>query len=142
MSSLNLLGTLLIKFFSVLLVVLLPIKSIMLAVFCLVLADFVTGVWASIKEGRRITSHGFKKSISKLIAYEAAIIMSFVIESYLFSGFPLIKIASGLIALTEGKSFFENINRITGVDFTAEFIKRFREYNSDRKYSEKPEDKN
>lgn len=112
------------KFLSMMFLVLLPIRPLMIAVSVLVLADLITGIWASKKEGKKITSSGIKKTVAKTLAYQSCIVIAFVIETWLISDMPIVKVVGGLIALTEGKSFFENINRITGVDFWSEILKR------------------
>ena len=112
------------KVFSMLVLILLPIRSIMIAISVLVIADLITGVWASKKEGQNITSNGLKRTISKTIAYQTAVIVAFIIETYLVPEMPVIKVVAGLIGLTEGKSFFENIHRITGIDFWSVALKK------------------
>ncbi len=116
--------TLLLKFFSMLALVLLPIKPMMIAVSVLVVADFFTGIYAAKKEKKPITSTGFKKTVAKTLMYQMAIIVAFILETYLLEGIPIVKVVAGLIGLTEGKSFFENMHRITGIDFWAEALKK------------------
>ena len=107
--------------------ILMPIHSVMIAVTFLVISDLVTGVWASRKRNEKITSSGFKKTVMKILAYQTAVIMAFVMETYLLQGVPLIKVVAGLIAITEGKSLFENIHIITGIDFWKEALKKLQE---------------
>lgn len=115
------------KFLSMLILVLLPVQPIMMAVSVLVMADFITGVWASAKEGQRITSNGLKVTVTKTLAYQAAIVVAFVLESYLIPDMPVVKTVAGLIGITEGKSFFENLRRITGIDFWSVAMKKVQE---------------
>jgi phage-related holin len=110
-------GAFLAKFISVVFLMLLPIRDAVIAVSLLVIADFITGIWASIKEKKQITSYGFRRTIAKTLAYQGTIVVSFLIEQYMLEGVPVVKVITTLIALTEGKSFFENIHRITGLDF-------------------------
>lgn len=105
-------------------ILLLPIKAALVAVSLLVFADFVTGIWASIKQKKMITSHGFRRTVIKTLAYQSAIIVAFILETYLLDGIPVVKVVTGLIGVTEGKSFFENIHRITGIDFWSELISK------------------
>jgi phage-related holin len=114
----------LLKFTSMLVLVLLPVRPVMIAVSVLIIADFITGVWASRKLKEPITSSGFKQTVIKTLAYQSAVVIAFVMETYLLEGVPVVKVVAGLIALTEGKSFFENIHRITGVDFWSEALNK------------------
>lgn len=117
-------SVLMLKFVSMLVLVLLPVRPVMVAVGVLVLADMVTGIWASLKEGKSITSGGLKKTVAKGLAYQMAIIVAFTMETWLLEGVPLVKVCAGLIALTEGASFFENMHRITGVNFWALLLEK------------------
>jgi len=96
-------------------VFLLPVQNIILATLALVMIDFITGITASIKEGHPITSRSAFRTISKLCVYEIVIIVGFGLELYLLE-FPITKTIGGLIGVIEGKSFFENLYRITKVD--------------------------
>jgi phage-related holin len=118
------------KFFSMLFVILLPIRSVMIAVSLLVIADMITGIWASLKEGKKISSNGLRRTVAKTLAYQLTIVVSFIIETYLIDGIPVVKVVSGLIAITEGKSFFENMERITGVNYWTELLSKIQGLNS------------
>jgi hypothetical protein len=112
------------KFFSMLFLILLPIRSVMIAVSILVVADLISGIGASLKEKQKITSNALRRTVVKTLAYQASVIISFVIETYLLEGMPVVKVVAGLIAVTEGKSFFENMHRITGIDFWSEILEK------------------
>lgn len=106
------------KFFTLLLVFIAPIQSVMLATGALVFADMVTGIWAAVKEKKQLTSFKLRRTITKTLAYLAALVVGFIIEKYMLSeSVPIVKTISGLVALTEGKSIFENLYRITGINF-------------------------
>jgi hypothetical protein len=113
-----------VKFLSMLVLTLVPIHSVLIAVSVLVVADLATGIWASLKEHKPITSAGLRRTVVKTFAYQASVIMAFVIETYLLQGVPIIKVVAGLIAMSEGKSFFENLYRITGIDFWSAILVR------------------
>ncbi len=104
------------KLGSMLFLVLAPIHSVLLALTVLILADFSTGIWAAKKLKERITSNNMKKTAIKFVVYFGAIIVGFTIEN-LVPDVPLVKVISGVLALIEGKSFFENIHKISGIDF-------------------------
>jgi hypothetical protein len=107
----------LVSLLGMLLVIITPIKSVMLATGFLVLVDFVTGVWASSKRGEPITSEQMKRSVAKSVLYIGGIVLFHVTERYMIDGVPLVKTISALIALVEIKSFLENVHTITGVDY-------------------------
>lgn len=113
-----------VKFFSMLALILMPVRAVMISVSVLVVADLITGLWASMKEKQRITSNAFGRTIGKTLQYQLAIVVSFVIETYLLAGIPVVKVVSGLITVKEGKSFFENMHRITGIDFWNEILSK------------------
>lgn len=94
-----------------------PIKAAMIAVFFLVAVDFITGCWASMTKGHRILSFKMRRSVVKFLAYETTVIFAYVIDKYMIQEDLLVKLVCTLIALTEGKSFFENMTLITGIDF-------------------------
>ncbi len=98
-------------------VLLLPIHASMEAVLLLVAADLFTGVWASHKRGEKITSWGMRKTVSKVLAYEIAIVLAYVLESTFLTFIPAVKVIAGFVAATEFKSAMENLSKITGLDF-------------------------
>lgn len=101
-----------------------PIHTILFGVGLLVVLDMFTGVLASIKEKKPITSDKLRISVIKSLAYMSAVLVAFLIETLIFDGIPIIKTVSALIAITEGQSFFENLKRITGVDFWSAILKK------------------
>jgi hypothetical protein len=103
-------------------VILMPIKATMLSIGVLLVFDLITGIWAAYKRGEKITSNGIRRTVSKSLAYQMAVISSFIMESQFLEGLPIIKVVAGLIAATEFKSLMENITSITGLDFIAEII--------------------
>lgn len=106
------------KFFGMILAILAPVKGTMIAAGVLIIIDMLTGIWRAKKSGEPITSNGFRRTLSKMAAYQLAIVTGFIMEKYLGLDFiPIVKVIGGLIALTEGKSALENISAITGVDF-------------------------
>lgn len=94
-----------------------PVHSVLIAVSCLVLLDFITGIMASMKQKKKITSKGFKDTVVKTFMYQCTIIVAMLMEKYLLPGTPVIKVVVALITMTEGKSFFENVEVMTGIDF-------------------------
>lgn len=110
------------KVFYFLLVISMPIRPALIAATVLVLVDMGSGIWASLKEKKKITSTGFRRTVNKILGYYLAIIAAFILETYLMPDTPIIKGVTALIGLTEGKSLFENIHRITGIDFWGQIL--------------------
>lgn len=104
------------KYGSLLWLMLLPIQKMLIAVIVLTFIDMVVGIWASVKEGYKVTSRSLRRTLSKICVYQLSIIVAFLIETYMLD-YPLTKAVTGLIGVIEGKSFFENLYRITKVDF-------------------------
>lgn len=112
------------KLVSMFVLVLAPIHSVLVAVGSLILLDMVTGILAARKRGEPITSANLKKTITKAFLYQASVIVAFLMEQLLLDGVPVVKVVAGIIALTEGKSFFENVHAISGVNFWDEAFNR------------------
>lgn len=92
-----------------------PAKSMILASLALVIMDLITGILAARKQGLPITSAGLGRTVSKLLVYEAAILLAFVAQQYLLSSLiPAASIVSGVVGITELTSCLENLNIIGG----------------------------
>ena len=102
------------------------LQSALLAVGFLIMADTFTGIFFAFQEG--IDKHGFWKAwknvesrkagriIIKLILYPLALIVAKVAEMYLLPEIPWIRVTSGILAMIEIRSIFENIGKILGYD--------------------------
>lgn len=102
-----------------------PIKAAIITVLILVIADAVTGVWAAIKRGDKITSARLGRTASKLFIYETAMIMAFLTEQNLTGTIiPFMKIISGFISVVEMKSLLENLNEISGTNLLKSLVDR------------------
>ena len=55
-----------------------PIKSVLIAVFVMVIADFALGVVTAIKRKELLTSFGFRRSVYKVLAYEVVICAGYI----------------------------------------------------------------
>lgn len=94
-----------------------PIHAIMISVGFLIVADLVTGIWAAKKRGEKISSAAMRRTISKIVIYQLAVISGFLLEKYLLSDLlPVSKIVAGVIGLVEFKSMLENSGSIVGGD--------------------------
>jgi hypothetical protein len=122
--------------------VLAPIHTILLTVGITIFGDLVTGVWAANKRGEKISSAGLRRTISKIVVYNLAIVLGFIIEKYLLGDIlPVSKIAAGLIGATEGLSIFENLNSISGNNVFKSLIDKLGSVNQLPKSEVKKEEK-
>jgi phage-related holin len=121
-----------------------PIHHYLIGVGVLVIGDFVVGAWASVKKGQKLTSRRMRETVSKMLAYQLAIIIGFVLDGLI--GIPdamVARVISGFIGLTEAKSIFENLATITGLDFWAVIMEKLKPaLNADKEVQEleKPAD--
>lgn len=111
----------------VVLTILAPVQAAVVTVFGLVLLDCITGILAARKQGIPITSSKLKDSVIKMLVYQAAIVLSFIIEKYLAPGIPLTNMASSYVGLVELLSLNENIEVISGQHLLAGLIDKFKQ---------------
>lgn len=94
-----------------------PLKSTILAIFFIILIDFITGIWASIKLKIPITSKQMRNSIGKFTAYILCIIAAHIFqETFGLKDANITKAASFFIAFIELKSVIENVSKITEIN--------------------------
>lgn len=109
----------------VMLAIIAPIHSVLIAVGALVLLDLVTGVWASIKKGETIKSSRLRDSVSKFVIFQIAVISAFILEKFLLNDLvPASKIVAGVVGIAEAKSLLENLNAIYGTNLFGTLIDR------------------
>lgn len=106
-----------------LLTIFLPILPLLLLVGLFILSDTILGVWAAKKRGEEITSRKLSAIISKMVLYQSAVIIGFLLDKHLLGEFIKIFISHELfftkmITMTlifiEGVSLSENFESITG----------------------------
>lgn len=125
MNFLDSLSTVALKALTLTLVVLAPIKAVMATVGFLIFLDLFSGVWAALKRREKISSAALRRTVSKMIIYQIAVISGFLIEVYLLQGaLPVIKVVAGFIGLVEFKSILENGNTILGTNVFKLLIKK------------------
>lgn len=90
-----------------------PIQALLLTTGVMVFADLVSGVLAARKRGEPISSAGLRRSISKILVYEAALMLAFLAEKYMSDILPFVKMASAMITVVELKSVYENMSTLT-----------------------------
>lgn len=107
------------------LAVLAPIKAILLVTGFLIFADLLSGVIAAKKRGETISSCGLRRTITKCLVYNLAVISGFLVEKYMLADIiPISKLISGIVSLVELKSILENLNTIYGNDIFKSLIKK------------------
>lgn len=94
------------------------IRSAFVAVGFLIMTDTFTGIWGSWKRSgvKSITSRKAGRIVSKLILYPLSVIVAKVSQDYLSPAIPWVDVTTGILAIIEVKSIFENISIILGFD--------------------------
>lgn len=102
-----------------------PVKATLITVMVLTVVDLISGIMASRKEGKKITSSGLKRTIIKTTVYELVIMLGFLTEQYMTGdAVPVVKILAGFIGITELKSVMENLERISGMPMVRLLIEK------------------
>lgn len=93
-----------------------PLWVLMLWFLIFVACDAVTGISASIKEGRHITSCGLYRTIQKVVMYSMAIFLLQAIDRDMITimDLGLAKVGATIICGVEFYSILENCYRLTG----------------------------
>lgn len=92
-----------------------PIHMVMLTVGFLIFADLFTGIWAAKKRKESVSSAALRRTVSKIVIYQLAVISGFMLETYILDNvLPVAKIVAGVIGMVEFKSILENSNGIVG----------------------------
>ena len=103
-----------------------PVAEWLFLVGLFVVADFITGIFASINEGDKFTSKKARNTVEKLAVYGVCILIAKSIQSFFFPELPAMKMVSSLIAFIELKSIDENVKRLTGKSIFGEIIRLFK----------------
>jgi len=103
----------------------LPISGILFLIGFAIVVDTITGVWKAKKLGIPITSRKLSAIISKLMLYEVAVILFYLIDRFIlndiilvFFSIPLMltKILALVLVSIETLSISENIKAVKGID--------------------------
>ncbi|WGD35823.1 phage holin family protein [Olleya sp. YS] len=105
-----------VKYIFWLLTLLSPVNGVMVTMVFLIVVDFITGSYASLKNHVPIRSSRIGHTISKFFIYNLVILAAFFLEKHIVNEVPFLKIIAGFIAITEIKSILENFNNIYGVN--------------------------
>lgn len=107
-----------------------PAQDVMVAVFILLFADLIAGVWAAKKRKEPITSAGLHRTIVKIFVYEIAIALGFIAQRYLLAdSISIINIIGSYIGITQLVSVYENINEIAGGDLLKGILSKLKSKN-------------
>lgn len=100
--------------------VLAPIQMVLVTVGVLVLVDLITGIWAAIKKSQRVSSAAMRRTVSKMLIYQIAVITGYLLGHYILDDIiPIAKIVAGVIGMVEFKSILENSSIIVGEDIVS-----------------------
>lgn len=92
-----------------------PLSVLLLWMLIFIIADMVSGCYASLKEGKHLQSKKLKRTIDKFLTYTTSIILLHGLDVYMmtFMDCGLAKIGCTLICGIEIYSVFENFYRAT-----------------------------
>jgi phage-related holin len=91
-----------------------PVGVLVLWLFIFVFVDLATGIIASLKEGKYMTSSGLRKTAEKFFYYFLSIFLVEGMDKYMIGWGEMTKIFSCLLCGVEFYSILENFYRITG----------------------------
>ena len=87
-----------------------PVAPILLAAFAVVFIDTVLGILAAWKQKKRISSHAFSRSISKLLVYLTLVLFGHIVGTLLLPEYPLMSFITSYIGIAETLSVLEKLN--------------------------------
>ena len=106
-------------------VALMPIRPAMASVLMLPLVDLILALVVARRGKVAITSTGLKRTVGKVLMYETATILAFVVETSLTGPWvPVVKMVTGLIGMTELKSCLEHLDELGGQPLFASLLSR------------------
>jgi phage-related holin len=88
----------------------------LIAVGVLIFADTITGIWKAIRSKQKVESRRMGRIITKLLLYPLCIIVAKAAEDHLAPQIPFVKVTTGIVAVVEIKSIYENASVILGFD--------------------------
>jgi hypothetical protein len=104
-----------------------PATPLFITASLLIVSDFVFAIWRCHRTGVAITSRKMSNIIPKLLLYNIAILLSFLVEVYVLDkSMPISKIAVGVIAMVEGKSIDESFKLLFGYSIYETMMKKIR----------------
>lgn len=116
-----------------------PIQGIIITAGVIIAVDLITGILAAKKRGEKISSAGLRRSLSKMLIYQTAILTGFLMETYLLHDiFPITKLVGGAIGAVESLSVFENLNQLSGNNIFKKVVDLLGSANDKKRDSEEP----
>jgi hypothetical protein len=110
-----------------------PIVPMIFSCGVLIFADLVTGILAARKRGEKVKSAEMRRSVSKFIVYQIAILSAFVLEKYMLQDLiPVSKIVAGVIGMVEFTSILENGSSIAGKDLLSLVLEKLGSKNAEK----------
>jgi len=140
------------KLMAIILSFFLPIVGILILIAASVILDTITGIWKAKKLKQPITSRRLSAIISKILLYEATVMLFFAMDKFLLNDivmqfFSIDLLTTKILALTmvsiEVISINENYKQVKGIDLWASLknlFARAKEVTSDFKNIKKNED--
>jgi hypothetical protein len=111
-----------------------PIHAMIITIHALIAADTVTGIWAALKRGEKLSSAGLRRTVTKALVYTLSVICAYACQKYLISDLmPLANIAAGAIGVVELKSILENADSIVGGSLFKSLIEKLGSVNDKTK---------
>ena len=105
-----------------------PVYIMLLLLFMAVGLDTISGIFASLKLKRKITSFRLRDTVIKLFLYVGLVALVFGIETICLWGVPIWNIVAAFILFAEAMSISENIDILSnGKLGIAAFVKSIRE---------------
>ena len=100
-----------------------PIHGIMGAAGALIIIDLTVGIMAARKRQEPITSSALRRTVSKIVIYELAIIAGFLLQHYMLSDeLAVTKLVASAIGMVEVKSIIENLDAVNGAPLFANIL--------------------
>jgi hypothetical protein len=108
-----------------------PIKAMIIVSALAVLVDFIVGIMAARKRGESIKSSKMGVTVSKLFIIETAIVMSFLVQTYLLQdAFPLTNWVASIVGVKEIFSIMESLNVISDNKFFTDILTKLGSVNA------------
>lgn len=105
-----------------------PIYGILILIFFCILFDTITGIWKAKKTNRPVTSRRLSAIISKILLYEATVMLFYLMDFYLLNDIVMTffsvellttKILALVLVSVEVISINENYKAVKGIDLWA-----------------------
>lgn len=121
-------------------VYLIPTYELIGVILLLLIIDFITGIWAAIKKGEKITAKKMGLTIDRMIVYMLGIIAAYGIQHGIAQdAIKVMMIFTTLIGVREFKSIVENIEVITGARIWSYIVSQITTLLPDKDFDKKDE---